>query len=128
VGWVKEEFVEPKRGAAVPAVLYPEPSAVEKAPAVAPVAPAVAAAVPPRPVLLKKLTNGQVEAAGILKKENGVYRVYKDAAVVCVVDGPDAILSGFVGNPVKVRGTTKEGGAPPDADPVVSLAKINFIL
>jgi len=38
-GWVKKEFVEPKRGAAVPVQLYPEPPVLQAdAPSVSPAA------------------------------------------------------------------------------------------
>ncbi len=130
-GWVKKEFVEPKRGAAVPAVLYPEPLAATAVVPPVPPAPPAAAAVPPapeKPFLLKKLSNGQVEAAGILKKEDSLYRIYRDKNVVCIVEGPAAALDSFVNHAVKVRGKLKEAGAQPGADPVVSLAKISFSL
>jgi uncharacterized protein YgiM (DUF1202 family) len=132
VGWVKEEFVEPKRGAAVPAVLYPEPPAFEKVPPVVEKTPTAvektspAAVVPVWSTWLKKLANGQVETSGLLKKEGGRYLVLKNNETICSLQGPADVLDRFVGSQVKVRGAVVVGVNA--QEPVVSISKINFVL
>ena len=115
-GWVKEEFVDPVKGASVPTKLYPDPQ----------IAPTTAAK-PSAPFLLRKLENGRVEARGTLTKDQAGYRVVKDNAIVCVVVGPAAVLDPFVNGTIKVQGTLD--GAVTDTDPPrVKLEKINFLL
>lgn len=115
--WVKEEFLEPVKGAALPARLYP----VELP------APKPAPAAPEWSKFLKKLPGDKVETAGILKKDDqGKYRIVKDTTVVCIIEGPEAVLKGFVGSLVEVQGKVA-----PDSGtdvPVVKLLKINLVL
>jgi len=78
------------------------------------------------PKQLKKLTNGQVETTGLLKKENGGYLVIKNGETICSLQGPASILDSFVGRQVKVRGNVVIGGNA--QEPVVAISKINFVL
>ena len=61
--------------------------------------------------LLKKLDNGQVECSGMLTKAEGapiVYKVIRDKATVCIIDGPGSVLETFVNGQVLVQGTPKD--------------------
>ncbi|MBF0593805.1 MAG: SH3 domain-containing protein [Candidatus Omnitrophica bacterium] len=80
--------------------------------------------------LLIKSADGSVECAGKLQKVEGApaaYKILHDNASVCFVDGPDAVLSSFVGSNVRVAGKIKT--VPADADAaVVTLSKISLAL
>ena len=115
-GWVKEEFVEPVKGAKVPDRLNPDPQIAVPT-----------ASKPPVPFLLKKLESGRVEARGILKKDQLGYQVVKDNAVVCVVVGPAEALDYFVDDSVQVLGTI-DNSTTDTNPPRVKLEKISFLL
>jgi SH3-like domain-containing protein len=81
--------------------------------------------------LLTKLAGDMVECSGRLVRVEAVPAAYKvtrgDNRPVCYVDAPAAILDGFVGSNVRVKGALKSVPAELDAG-VVSLSKINLDL
>ncbi|NTV29032.1 MAG: hypothetical protein HGA80_03010 [Candidatus Omnitrophica bacterium] len=117
--WVKEEFLEPVKGASVPSLLYPSPTTTAAA--------AATSVTPAWSKFIKKLAGDQVEINGTLKKdEQGTYRIYKDTTAVCIITGPEAVLKGFVGSLVDVQGRMSPANGT-DL-PVVKLSKINLVL
>ncbi|MBF0123558.1 MAG: SH3 domain-containing protein [Candidatus Omnitrophica bacterium] len=61
--------------------------------------------------LLKKLDSGQVECSGFLTKGDGeplVYKIIRDKATVCIIDGPASLLETFVNGQIIVQGTLKD--------------------
>jgi SH3-like domain-containing protein len=127
-GWIKEEYVTPLK-TAVPPVLYPaphDPFAAGKT--VASSLPSDSR--PPLPAALKQIDHGRYEVAGKLEKDPASkpsYRMIKDNAVACLVEGPDAVLKPFLGSEVKVTGTLKDARSS-SGEPVLDLLKVSHLL
>jgi SH3-like domain-containing protein len=116
IGWVKEELLE-RTKKEVPARLYAEPFKT---------------AVKPLPVMtpgfIKETSDGRVEITGTLLKQNDQFTVKGSGEIdVVVVQGPVAMLNGFVNKRVKVTG--KNASTPPsDNMKHIDLLKINLSL
>ncbi len=116
IGWVKEELLE-RTKKEVPARLYAEPlkTAVKPVPMMT-------------PGFMKDISDGRVEVIGTLVRSNDEFTLKGPGEIdVVVVQGPIAMLSGFVNKRVKVTG--KNASTPPsDNMKHIDLLKINLSL
>lgn len=125
-GWVHESLITFKSNqilptATVPVVEVPKNTAEIKAFEVKPAA---------QPVALTKIAGDQVECSGKLIKVEGappVFKIFREGAVVCLVDGPMDVLSRFENKNVIVQGKPKQDNKSPEA-PVVAVSKIKLAL
>ena len=125
-GWVHESLLVFKTNQILPTVKepvleVPKKMAELKAPSSKPVV---------KTVLINKIANGQVECSGKLIKVDGappVYKIFREGAVVCLVEGPPDVLNRFENANVIVQGKPKEDKISLEA-PVVAVSKIKLSL
>ncbi len=124
-GWVHESLLVFK-GKQVPALPTPEISSVP-APVMKKIEPVKLVE---KPLLVKTLANGEFECSGqLLKVEGGpaAYKVVRENATVCLVDGPASVIDRFMNNNIVVQGKLK-GERKPQEDPVVAVSKIKLAI
>ncbi len=116
IGWVKEELLE-RAKKEVPARLYAEPlkTSVKPLPAMT-------------PGFMKDTSDGRVEITGTLLKQSDQFTLKGSGEIdVVVIQGPVAMLNGFVNKRVKVTG---KSASTPSLDNMkhIDLLKINLSL
>lgn len=113
-GWIRADLVSMVEGAVVPERLYPEPTSVpvartEKLPAA-------------------KTESLKAEVYGTLEKKDNSYFLLDASGAQVLLEGPDAVLKGFLGKKVVVSGTDAPFTGQEGFSRSIKVLKIQLIL
>jgi uncharacterized protein YgiM (DUF1202 family) len=113
-GWVKADLIAVMEGVAVPERLYPDPPAAQ--------------AGRTEKALVAKSENAKTEVYGTLDKKDNLYFLADASGASVLLEGPEAVLKGFLGKKVVVSGTDAAFTGQEGFSRSIKVLKIQLIL